>query len=150
MTGPDDRWTSQLRALLLKERQVLAALERHRESASEAVKVRYAFPVSLGERRLRLLEAALRDRGVGPAIPGTGFVRATGRLIGALTGWGGRRRTVASDLEGLTRLGDSYFAAYRDGPPHDIEQMIAGFLGEIETERCALLDEFRTRGEDAG
>ena len=134
-------WTSRLRGIFLRELQVLATLEKHRDSAPRDVRVRYAFPVSLGARRLRRLEETLRDRSARSALQGAGFARAAGRWIGWITGRGGRRRVLACDLEGLRRIEALYEAASRECPPREIVSMLAEFLAEVRAERCALLQE---------
>src|SRR5206468_2941086 len=53
--------------MFLRELQVLAALERHRDGAPRETRVRYSFPVSLAARRLDRLEKELRTRRGGRA-----------------------------------------------------------------------------------
>lgn len=136
-------WTGRLRGMILRESQVLGALESHRDAAPEELRVRYAFPVSLAERRLRVLEAALAERGVRQTRRTTGFLRGLGRVTGRLTSWGGRRRTLSVDIEGIERLRAHYLAQRSAAPPPDIARLLADFLDELEASRCALLEEIR-------
>lgn len=140
-----DRWTARLRMMAFREAQVLGSLESHRRAASESLKGHYAYPVSLARRRLELLEGALARRGAGPGRFWVGVFRSAGRITGRLTGWGPPARTLASDIEGVRRLGDSYLAEYRASPPSDISMLLVEFLRELEAEHCALVAELRRR-----
>ena len=129
--------------MALREAQVLGTLERHRSSAPPEVRVRYAYPISLAERRMGRLQEALVDRGGSASPRSVRIARGFGRLIGCVTGRGHRRRVLSSDIEGIQRLGDFYHAQYKADPPDDIRDMLAGFLQELEAEMCTVVAEFK-------
>ena len=141
MTEPAGQWVRKIRAMVLLESQVLASLRSHRNAAAEDRRVRYAFTVSLSERRLRILAEALERRGA--CAPGTRMASALGGAVGKVTSWGGRRRVLAADIAGIERLQRFYFAGYEAAPPEDVKALLAGFLGELGAAHCALLSEFR-------
>lgn len=127
--------------MLLRETQVRGSLERHAASAPPALRGRYDAILAISERRLRALETALGARGEVIGEGSRRFVRLLGRLAGRITSWGGARRVLSMDIDGIRGLEAAYFEAYHEKPPHDIQCMLTGFIGDLERERAALVVE---------
>jgi len=136
-----DPWSLRLRQWALHESQIRGSIEAHRAALPESVRVRYGSLVSLSERRLRALEAALRVRGEKNSNAWVSLVRSLGRMTGALTAWAGARRILSMDIDGVRGLEASYFEASQEKPPRDIACMLTGFIGELEFHRAALVEE---------
>ena len=136
-----DRWTAWLRTMLLREHQLRETLESHRRRVPSSLLTRYEALLGLSEARLRTLEDALKLRGQKLAGLPLAGVRAAGRLAGALTQWGGARRILSMDLDGVRGLEKSYFEAFHDDPPPDISSALCGFIAQLESERSGLVAE---------
>jgi len=134
-------WNDRLRLMLLKETQVRGALERHAASAPASLRPRYEAILAISERRLAALETALRARGEVIGRISRGLVRLLGALAGGITSWGGARRVLSMDIDGIRGLEAVYFEAYHEKPPHDIQCMLTAFIGDLERERAALVAE---------
>jgi len=134
-------WNDRLRLMLLKETQVRGALERHAASAPAPLRPRYDAILDISERRLAALERALGARGEVIGAGSRRIVRLLGALAGRLTSWGGARRVLSMDIDGIRGLEASYFEAYHEKPPHDIQCMLTAFIGDLERERAALVAE---------
>lgn len=134
-------WNDRLRLMLLKETQVRSALERHAASAPEALRARYDAILAISERRLFALETALGARGEVIGAGSRRLVRILGALAGRITAWGGARRILSMDIDGIRGLEAAYFEAYHEKPPHDIQCMLTAFIGDLERERAALVAE---------
>ena len=140
---PAISWNDRLRLMLLRETQVRASLEKHAASAPPALRRRYAAILDISERRLRALETALGARGGSISSVSRRAVRALGTFAGRITAWGGARRVLSMDIDGIRGLEASYFEAYHEKPPHDIQCMLTAFIGDLERERAALVEEVR-------
>lgn len=135
----DEPWVVWLRRMVLRETQVRATLERHRAVVPENVRSRYERLLRLSEERQRTLEEALQRRGQAAGGLTIAFVRAAGRLSGRLTVWGGARRILSMDIDGVRGLEQAYFDAFHEKPPADLSCVLTRFIGEIEAERSALV-----------
>jgi len=132
-------WNDRLRLMFLRETQVRGALERHAASAPAALRARYEALLAISERRLAALEMALGDRGEVIGAGSRRLVRILGALAGRFTSWGGARRVLSMDIDGIRGLEAAYFEAYHEKPPHEIQCMLTGFIGDLERERAALV-----------
>jgi len=139
--APGISWNDRLRLMLLRETQIRGSLERHAASAPPALRGRYDAILAISERRLQALETALGVRGEKIGAGSKRFVRALGRLAGRVTAWGGARRVLSMDIDGIRGLEAAYFEAFHEKPPHDIQCMLTGFIGDLERERAALVQE---------
>jgi len=127
--------------MLLKETQVRGALERHAASAPPALRGHYEAILAISEKRLAALETALGARGESIGAGPRRLVRILGALAGRITSWGGARRVLSMDIDGIRGLEAAYFEAYHEKPPHDIQCMLTAFIGDLERERAALVAE---------
>jgi len=137
----ESAWNDRLRLMLLNETQLRGALERHAASAPQALRARYDAILDISERRLSALETALRARGQKIGSGSRRLVHILGTLAGRITSWGGARRVLSMDIDGIRGLEAAYFEAYHEKPPHDIQCMLTAFIGDLERERAALVAE---------
>lgn len=142
-THKRDPWVGWLRRMVLREIQIRASLETHGSRLHERLRTRYATLLRLSEARLRALEAALVTRGESPGGWAASVVRVAGHVTGVLTSFGGERRILSMDIDGVRRLERGYFEASQDKPPVDISCALCGFIGPLESERAGLVEDAR-------